>query len=42
MLVSREQLLRVIKAQNPEFLVTMGAGDISQFVTPIKDWMDRR
>jgi len=40
--VSREQLLRVIKAQNPEFLVTMGAGDISQFVTTIKDWMNRR
>jgi UDP-N-acetylmuramate--alanine ligase len=42
MLVSSEQLLRVIKAQNPQFLVTMGAGDISQFVTPIKEWMSRR
>lgn len=42
MLVSREQLMRVIKAQNPELLVTMGAGDINQFVTPIKDWMNRK
>jgi UDP-N-acetylmuramate--alanine ligase len=42
MLVSREQLMRVIKAQNPELLVTMGAGDINQFITPIKDWMNRK
>jgi len=40
MLVSREQLMSVIKAQKPELLVTMGAGDISLFVTSIKDWMN--
>ena len=40
MLVSREQLMSVIKAQKPELLVTMGAGDISRFVTSIKDWMN--
>lgn len=42
MLVSKEQLLRVIKAQDPELLVTMGAGDINQFVPPITDWMNRK
>lgn len=41
MLVSREQLMRVIKASDPELLVTMGAGDINEFVSPIKDWMNR-
>jgi UDP-N-acetylmuramate--alanine ligase len=41
MLVKREQLMRVLKAEDPELLVTMGAGDISQFVSIIKDWMDR-
>ncbi len=42
MLVSGEQLLRVIKARDPELLVTMGAGDINQYVAPIKDWMNRK
>jgi UDP-N-acetylmuramate--alanine ligase len=37
-LISREQLLRVVKERNPEVLVTMGAGDINQFVTPLKEW----
>jgi UDP-N-acetylmuramate--alanine ligase len=42
MLVRREQLMRVIKAQDPELLVTMGAGDINEFVSAIKDWMNRK
>jgi UDP-N-acetylmuramate--alanine ligase len=42
MLVTREQLMRVIKARDPELLVTMGAGDINQFVAPITDWMNRK
>ena len=41
-LISREQLLRVVKEQNPELLVTMGAGDINQFVAPLRDWMNRK
>jgi UDP-N-acetylmuramate--alanine ligase len=41
-LVSREQLLRVIKEQKPELLVTMGAGDINQFVAPLREWFGRR
>jgi UDP-N-acetylmuramate--alanine ligase len=42
LLVTREQLMRVIKARDPELLVTMGAGDINQFVAPITDWMNRK
>ena len=40
-LVKREQLMRVVKERNPEVLVTMGAGDISQFVQPLKEWCMR-
>jgi UDP-N-acetylmuramate--alanine ligase len=42
MLVSRNQLLKVLKEQKPELLVTMGAGDINQFVTPIGDLMENK
>ena len=38
-MVSQEQLLRVVKELDPELLVTMGAGDINQFVGPLKEWM---
>ncbi|MGW8314651.1 MAG: UDP-N-acetylmuramate--L-alanine ligase [Bacteroidales bacterium] len=41
-LISRTQLLRVVKEQDPELLVTMGAGDINQFVGPLREWMNRR
>ncbi len=41
-LIAREQLLRVVKEQNPELLVTMGAGDINEFVAPLRDWMNRK
>ena len=41
-LISREQLLRVVKERKPEVLVSMGAGDISQFRGPLKDWFLRR
>jgi UDP-N-acetylmuramate--alanine ligase len=40
-LVRREQLLRVVKERDPEVLVTMGAGDINQFVEPLKEWCRR-
>jgi UDP-N-acetylmuramate--alanine ligase len=40
-LVSDEQLLRVIRERDPEVLVTMGAGDINQFVGPLKEWFMR-
>jgi UDP-N-acetylmuramate--alanine ligase len=41
-LVSREQVLRVIREQDPEVLLTMGAGDIDQLVGPISHWMKKR
>lgn len=40
-LVSREQLMKVIMEQKPGLLLTMGAGDINQFVQPLKTWMER-
>lgn len=40
-LVSREQVMKVIMEQEPGLLVTMGAGDINQFVAPLKNWMER-
>ncbi|MEA3462390.1 MAG: UDP-N-acetylmuramate--L-alanine ligase [Bacteroidota bacterium] len=40
-LIKREQLLRVVKERDPEVLVTMGAGDINQFVGPLKEWCMR-
>jgi UDP-N-acetylmuramate--alanine ligase len=40
-LIEREQLLRVVKERDPEVLVTMGAGDINQFVGPLKEWCMR-
>ena len=41
-LISREQVLRVVKERNPELLVTMGAGDINQFRGPLTEWFLRR
>jgi UDP-N-acetylmuramate--alanine ligase len=41
-LISREQLLRVVKERNPEVLVSMGAGDINQFRGPLTEWYLRR
>jgi UDP-N-acetylmuramate--alanine ligase len=41
-LVQREQVLKVLMEQGPELLVTMGAGDINQFVNPIRVWMEKR
>lgn len=40
-LVSREQVMKVLMEQEPQLLVSMGAGDINQFVSPIKNWMER-
>lgn len=41
-LVTREQLLRVVREQDPKLLVTMGAGDINQFVAPLREWIKKR
>ena len=41
-LVSREQVLKVIRERDPEMVLTMGAGDIDQFVVPIRQWMKKR
>ena len=41
-LISREQLLRVVKERKPELLVSMGAGDINQFRGPLKELFLRR
>jgi UDP-N-acetylmuramate--alanine ligase len=41
-LIGREQLMRVVKERDPEVLVTMGAGDIDQFVEPLKEWYSRK
>mgnify|MGYP002064532412 CR=1 FL=1 len=40
-LIKGEQLLRVVKERNPEVLVTMGAGDINQYVGPLREWCMR-
>jgi len=40
-LITREQLIRVVKERDPEVLVSMGAGDINQFVKPLKEWCMR-
>ena len=40
-LIKQEQLLRAVKERDPEVLVTMGAGDINQFVGPLKEWCMR-
>jgi len=42
MLVTREQLMHVIRERDPRLLVTMGAGDIDQFVQPIRQWIKQR
>ncbi len=34
-LIEKEQLLRVLEERQPEVLLTLGAGDIDQFVEPI-------
>lgn len=35
-LVQKTQLVEYLKSKNPEVLITLGAGDIDQFVEPIK------
>ena len=40
-LVSKEQVMKVLMEQEPGLLVSMGAGDINQFVAPLKNWMER-
>jgi len=39
-MVSREQVMKVLDEQKPDLLVSMGAGDINQFVAPLKSWME--
>jgi UDP-N-acetylmuramate--alanine ligase len=40
-LVSKQQVMKVLMEQEPGLLVSMGAGDINQFVAPLKNWMER-
>jgi UDP-N-acetylmuramate--alanine ligase len=40
-MVKRDQVMKVLMEQEPGLLVTMGAGDINQFVAPIKGWMKK-
>ena len=35
-LAQKSELIRLLKSKNPEVLITLGAGDIDQFVEPIK------
>ncbi len=39
-MVSRDQVMKVLDEQKPDLLVSMGAGDINQFVAPLKSWME--
>ena len=36
-----ERMWERLKERNPEVLVSMGAGDINQFVGPLKEWCMR-
>jgi len=38
-MIKREQLFKVVRERDPEILLTIGAGDIDQFVLPLKDWV---
>lgn len=40
-LVSDQQLVRVLRERDPEVLLTMGAGDIDRLVEPVKSWMEK-
>jgi UDP-N-acetylmuramate--alanine ligase len=39
-MVSRDQVMKVLDEQKPDLLLSMGAGDINQFVAPLKNWME--
>jgi UDP-N-acetylmuramate--alanine ligase len=41
-LINKEKLLPVLEARQPEILLTLGAGDIDQFVDPIVNLYERR
>ncbi|MFC2090433.1 UDP-N-acetylmuramate--L-alanine ligase [Bacteroidota bacterium] len=41
-LISKQQLVNVIKERDPEVLLTMGAGDIDLMVEPLKTWMENK
>ena len=38
-LANSKELLSILGTRNPEVLVTLGAGDIDQMVTPIEKWI---
>lgn len=42
LLISREQLLIVVDEMDPSVLLTMGAGDIDQFVDPLRELIKRK
>jgi len=41
-LCSKANLMSILEAENPEVLVTVGAGDIDTFVSPIKSWLEKK
>lgn len=41
-LVSKAELMGVLESESPEVLVTLGAGDIDQFVEPIKLMLEKK
>lgn len=40
LLIRKEQLMETLKAEKPDVLMTMGAGDIDRFVEPISEWLE--
>jgi len=40
--VSKQELLSKVEKEKPQLLLTMGAGDIDQFVEPIKSCLNEK
>lgn len=40
-LVSREEILSLVKSENPELILTVGAGDIDRMVKPLKNLLEK-
>lgn len=40
-LASKANVLEVLKTKQIDVLMTLGAGDIDTFVTPIKNWLSQ-
>ena len=40
-MINKEQLMKVLEGKKPDVLLTLGAGDIDQFVEPIEKLYSR-